>query len=200
MNGSSNSKSTSTPNRAFPCALANYGCEATFGSKNEWKRHVNTQHMRLGYWRCDQCEDNKRKPNDFNRKDLYIQHVRRMHPVHVTPASKKTAAKQCAKPVRGTAEDQALNALAERCFQQDRLPPDHSGCHFCDATFDCAGDPSPSLWDRRLEHVAQHMESAKKDEAGPADPSSWRADALLQRWLLENRIIVKASGGGFALA
>lgn len=37
--------------------------------------------MRLGFWRCDQCPDVHCKPNDFNRKDLFIQHVRRMHPV-----------------------------------------------------------------------------------------------------------------------
>jgi hypothetical protein len=84
------------PLRSFPCPLAPYGCTASFGAKNEWKRHAATQHFRLGFWRCDLCppetktlnshksnNSNNRKPNptynDFNRKDLFIQHVRRMH-------------------------------------------------------------------------------------------------------------------------
>jgi hypothetical protein len=106
--------------RPFPCQLAPYGCEATFPSKNEWKRHVGTQHVKLGLWRCALCRrppvavsvgvataaanavaavaaadggsaaaaaaSGRRSPavpaphNDFNRKDLFTQHLRRMHP------------------------------------------------------------------------------------------------------------------------
>jgi hypothetical protein len=29
---------TPLSNRAFPCVFAMYGCQSTFGSKNEWKR------------------------------------------------------------------------------------------------------------------------------------------------------------------
>ena len=36
-----------------------------------------TQHFRMGFWRCDQCTDSPDRPNDFNRKDLFVQHVRR---------------------------------------------------------------------------------------------------------------------------
>ena len=198
--GNRHSGNNAAAPRAFPCALANYGCTSTFGSKNEWKRHVNTQHMRLGYWRCDQCGDN-RKPNDFNRKDLFIQHVRRMHPVKSTAATSKKSSKHTDKPAKGSAEDQVLNSLAERCFQRDRAPPDQSGCHFCDAAFEDTKNADHALWDKRLEHVAQHMENAKNsDDAGPADPSSWRVDERLHRWLVENRIITKDGGrGGFVL-
>ncbi|KAK1918458.1 hypothetical protein P3342_001376 [Pyrenophora teres f. teres] len=41
--------------RPFPCPLAAYGCTSNFPSKNEWKRHVSTQHIKLTYWRCDLC-------------------------------------------------------------------------------------------------------------------------------------------------
>jgi hypothetical protein len=94
----------SAAGRPFPCPLAPYGCEATFPSKNEWKRHVGTQHVKLGLWRCALCRrppqasaaaaaaaaaaaGNGEAPatpptqhNDFNRKDLFTQHLRRMHP------------------------------------------------------------------------------------------------------------------------
>ena len=41
--------------RHLPCTLAIYGCPATFSSKNEWKRHINTQHMHLQKPRCICC-------------------------------------------------------------------------------------------------------------------------------------------------
>lgn len=192
------SQSVAAPNRTFACALAPYGCDSTFGSKNEWKRHVNTQHMRLGYWRCDQCDSNK-KPNDFNRKDLFIQHVRRMHPVDSTPALKRPS-KQTGKPVKGSDEEQTLNAMALRCLQRDRPAPSQCGCHFCDVTFEIDGDGSTTLWDKRLEHVAQHMETRKKAADGAVDPSRWRVDARLERWLVSNGIVVEAAGGRYKLA
>lgn len=193
------SVSAGPSNRAFACALAPYGCDSTFGSKNEWKRHVNTQHMRLYYWRCDQCDNNK-KPNDFNRKDLFIQHVRRMHPVETISTSTKKTTKQSGKPIKGTSEDHALSVLAERCFKQDRSPPTESGCHFCEATFEDIDDASQAPWDKRLEHIAHHMENGKKDQAGPANPASWQVDARLEPWLVKNGIVVGTVGGGYVLA
>ena len=81
--GSNNSiNPSSTPNdafRPFVCPLAPYGCSGTFTSKNEWKRHINSQHICTGFWRCDLCPDRPARPNDFNRKDLFTQHLRRMH-------------------------------------------------------------------------------------------------------------------------
>jgi len=79
--------------RAFPCIMLPYGCHSTFSSKNEWKRHVNTQHMRLHFWRCDLCSTPGAKPNDFSRKDLLMQHVRRMHaPAEIAGLSSQHAA------------------------------------------------------------------------------------------------------------
>ncbi|KAG9241312.1 hypothetical protein BJ878DRAFT_234617 [Calycina marina] len=37
--------------RPYGCTLAN--CKKTFGSKNDWKRHENSQHFHLETWRCD---------------------------------------------------------------------------------------------------------------------------------------------------
>jgi hypothetical protein len=36
--------------RPFKCVFHFAGCESTFASKNEWKRHVNTQHLVLQFW------------------------------------------------------------------------------------------------------------------------------------------------------
>ena len=180
----------STAQRAFPCALAMYGCTSTFGSKNEWKRHVNTQHMRLGYWRCDQCDCGNRKHNDFNRKDLFIQHVRRMHPVgNAKPA--KTS-KSSTRVSRDKTDDAILAAIADRCFVRVRSPPEESGCHFCDLNF--VGDPREcqSRWDERLEHLARHM-GAKKGKTIAADPATWPSDPMLEAWLIHENLIIKVA-------
>jgi len=182
-----------TSNRSFPCALATYGCPSTFGSKNEWKRHVNTQHMRLGYWRCDQCpSSNNTKPNDFNRKDLFNQHVRRMHPTTTTTTSTET--KPPRRKSRSISEhgdgDQALADKATRCYRRLRTPPVDTGCMFCDAVFH-----GPQAWDERMEHVGKHMEAEKKRGDGLGTGlGDWRVDEAMEEWLSTERIIVRVKG------
>ena len=180
-------------NRAFPCPFAIYGCGSTFGSKNEWKRHVNTQHMKLGFWRCDQCNQSERKPNDFNRKDLFIQHVRRMHPLDETKPAKtaKTASPRSAKK---DPEEQEMAATAARCFRHIRSPPEQSSCLFCEVQFNGA-----STWDERLEHIGRHMETAKKESEEPIDPQEWQQDVTLEEWLAQEGIIAR-SGKHWVLA
>ncbi|KAK1064598.1 hypothetical protein LTR74_008600 [Friedmanniomyces endolithicus] len=185
------SKTNSLP-RAFPCPFAQYGCASTFGSKNEWKRHVYTQHLRLGYWRCDQCPNGDRRPNDFNRKDLFVQHVRRMHPVSAE-AKKAAAAGSKSRPARGgggggrgghkdDGDELVLDTMRLRCYREMRKAPARSGCLFCDQVF--AGANS---WDERMEHIGRHLEAAKKDreEGERVDPSTWLVDEVTEGWLLK---------------
>ncbi|KUJ16939.1 uncharacterized protein LY89DRAFT_733938 [Mollisia scopiformis] len=40
--------------RPYGCTFSN--CDKTFGSKNDWKRHENSQHFQLESWRCNQEE------------------------------------------------------------------------------------------------------------------------------------------------
>lgn len=184
-------RSAGTSARAFPCPFMPYGCTSTFGSKNEWKRHVHTQHMRLGFWRCDQCPTANRKPNDFNRKDLFIQHVRRMHPV--TPEAKKADSKSRPVRVRGghkedAEEERILAKTQRRCYREQRSPPAQSRCLFCDQVF--AGRNS---WEERMEHIGRHMEAAKKD--GIVDPSTWLVDVGTEEWLLREGLAAKHTRG-----
>lgn len=176
--------STEASSRAFPCPLTRYGCTSSFGSKNEWKRHINTQHLRLGFWRCDQCPLLDRKPNDFNRKDLFIQHVRRMHPNSYSApiVSKRTQSTKSSK----TEEDPILAAASLRCFRSLRSPPTKSECLFCPESFAGAGS-----WDDRLEHVGRHMETAKKEGEDTMHPNDWRHDRATEDWLQAEGIITK---------
>lgn len=186
-----NAKANGVSVRAFPCPFTPYGCTSTFGSKNEWKRHVHTQHMRLGFWRCDQCPHGERKPNDFNRKDLFIQHVRRMHPV--TVADKKAVARSKSARARGNrcdAEEEVLAEIARRCYRRLRSAPERSGCLFCDQVFS-----GPGTWDERMEHIGRHMEAGKNSKADTADPTTWQCDEATEEWLLQEQLIVRQRGG-----
>lgn len=177
---------SATQSAAFPCPLAIYGCPSSFASKNEWKRHVNTQHMRLGFWRCDQCitPHNEWKPNDFNRKDLFTQHVRRMHlAVRHTPA---THSKKPSKHPKDKADDEALKEAAARCYVHLRSPPEKCRCLFCDEQFFGKG-----AWDKRMEHIGGHMESFKRDRSTPTRPQDWNVDAFTEAWMVETRILLQ---------
>lgn len=178
-----------TVSKSFPCPFATYGCVSTFGSKNEWKRHVNTQHMRLGYWRCDQCPQVERKPNDFNRKDLFTQHVRRMHPIEVDTKVTKKKTIASSKGRKDDAEEQALADTSRRCYRKLRAPPAKSGCLFCDVAFN-----GPNSWEERMEHVGRHMEAAKKVTEQAVQPNDWQVDGAAEEWLIAEGLVVKSRG------
>jgi hypothetical protein len=174
--------------RSFPCPLSAYSCTSTFSSKNEWKRHVSTQHIKLSYWRCDLCppttdpkDDQVLYYNDFNRKDLFTQHLRRMH---AAPKGAPSSAKDF--PVN---EDN-LAVHQARCLQALRSPPQHSACLFCDKTFEGVGS-----WEERLEHVGRHFEKDRKSEGGLLDVAGWNGDEGLERYLLDEGLVVRDAGG-----
>jgi hypothetical protein len=180
--------------RAFLCPLAPYGCTATFNAKNEWKRHALTQHFRLGFWRCDQCTETSNGPNDFNRKDLFVQHVRRMHPANplmptVNSNSNSNSKRKSRSHGRVAAVEAALNKTAERCYQRTREAPETCCCVFCEETFD--GD---AALESRTEHVGKHMEGRRKDGVEPVAVAEWREDQELEEWLLRYKMIVWSNG------
>lgn len=174
--------------RSFPCPLAAYSCSSTFSSKNEWKRHVSTQHIKLGFWRCNLCapttdpSDGSCYYNDFNRKDLFTQHLRRMH------AAQGSGARHMKEhPVN---EDN-ISDHQTRCYLQLRQAPQHSICPIagCDREFN-----GPASWDERMEHVGRHLEKDKKNGADIFDVHSWKVDTALEQYLMNEDLIVWEHG------
>ncbi|PSK55721.1 hypothetical protein B9Z65_4599 [Elsinoe australis] len=189
----------------FPCPLAPYGCTSSFGSKNEWKRHVNTQHLRLDLWRCDQCGDRDTRPNDFNRKDLFIQHLRRMHhkpgqgcghghsgSISSEMGSRATSRARSLAP--GESDDPAIAAAEQRCHIRLRQPPAKSCCLFCDATFE-----GPGSWEERMEHVGRHLEQDKKEGREAPVTEAWRVDLGFEQWCEAEGLIVRQGDGGWGV-
>ncbi|WYZ41598.1 hypothetical protein EsH8_V_000493 [Colletotrichum jinshuiense] len=177
--------------RPFVCVFNYAGCPSTFASKNEWKRHVSSQHLALQYWLCTQdgCSKTTNPPTNrrvssspcsamptppalpngaiFNRKDLYTQHVRRMH----VPPDVRKAQKQ-KKP---TADwDEHLKALQADAEKTRCDLPRHMRCPAVDCGHEFNG---AQAWDERMEHLARHLERAADGKepmvhfGGDNDPS-----------------------------
>ena len=184
-----------THTRPFTCTFRQYGCMSTFGSKNEWKRHVFSQHLRLGFWRCqlgrcypehsadDGDEEEELVFNDFNRKDLFMQHLRRMHAPHASsPAAEKAAF------------NASLDSMTQDCFVAVRGTPPRSVCGYC-----VTGEGNqqvfegPGAWEARMEHVGRHLES------GHGEAQAWVEDEGLKNWLAAEGLIEDNDTKGWRL-
>jgi hypothetical protein len=182
---------------AYPCPFLAYGCPASFSSKNEWKRHLNTQHLSLSTYRCDLCipksssSSSPQQTNDFNRKDLFIQHLRRMHCKTSSESTSiissiKTARYNCIM-VPDTPE--SLAEQADRCYIPPHSPPTSTQCIFCCSTF-----TGPQAWILRTEHISRHLERLRRDGQDVPKVDKWRRDVEVEGWCLEVGILVLYRG------
>jgi hypothetical protein len=190
------SPADATPH-TFTCSFAPYGCESTFASKNEWKRHITSKHLLLGFYRCDVGRCNVQtqhtplqspksisttppgQSNDFNRKDLFTQHQRRMHAPWLQPGRRRAPT-----DVENGAFESSLENVRRRCWHGLRQPPTKSHCGFCGEVF--AGGGS---WDARMEHVGRHFE--REDRACLGEEAE---DLALREWGLREGILVFLDG------
>lgn len=171
--------------RPFPCAFAFAGCTSTFGSKNEWKRHIASQHLCLQYYRCSSCPQStvEGKGNEFNRKDLFTQHLRRMHAPF---AIKKALAKGDSK--LQVDWETHVKEMQQSCLVTRRQPPQRSSCPKADCNSLFEG---PTSWDEWTEHVGRHMEKGEAARLG--------VDRLLAKWALDEGIIERRDDGEYRL-
>ncbi|KAI2781402.1 hypothetical protein F4815DRAFT_444185 [Daldinia loculata] len=195
--------------RPFVCVFGFAGCNSTFASKNEWKRHCSSQHLVLNYWICqqDQCSKVSSKatapvrgrlnpPSSqspyipalprgtiFNRKDLYTQHLRRMH----IPATLKKNVKQRKPSPEWEARERAHQEEAKRT--RCNLPT-HMQCPAigCSARFD-----GTNAWDDRMEHVAKHLEKAATGSEPPIEFGG-ENDKTLVDWATRAEIAIIEKG------
>jgi len=171
--------------RPFPCAFAFAGCNSTFGSKNEWKRHITSQHLCLQYYRCSACPNSsvEGKGSEFNRKDLFTQHLRRMH----APFQVKRPPSKVDNKIENDWEVR-VKQMQESCLVQRRHPPQKGACPKlgCSNMFE-----GHAAWDEWTEHVGRHME---KGEAGGIG-----VDQNLIDWALQENIIASKGEGEYRL-
>lgn len=190
----------SSHRRPFTCVFHYAGCQSTFGAKNEWKRHVLSQHLGLYYWHCtlDHCSQANplhahgrssapgipTRGSIFNRKDLYTQHVRRMH----------LGADNGSNRASQEAEER-LKVLQEAAKKKRCELPLYMGCPAVGCAKDFRGSKA---WDERMEHVACHLGRAA---AGKEEDVLFGGehDSTLTKWAASPAVGVAVSlpGGGW---
>ena len=184
-------KNSKIREKSFPCPFHPFGCPAVFPSKNEWKRHTASQHLQLGFYRCDLGSCNiehesgltaSRGYNDFNRKDLFTQHCRRMHRPESWGSKEYN---QVSKAERGKF-DEFMEEVRGRCWRKRREAPWWLKCGVggCGKVFkDKSGEGEEGkAWEERMEHVARHYELGDgKEEEG--------VDEGLREWAVEHGVV-----------
>jgi hypothetical protein len=177
---------TKAVTKAFPCPFLPYACLATFSSKNEWKRHVNTQHLSLSTYYCHLCsnkpcqQQQQQTDNTFNRKDLFIQHLRRMH----CHSSQNTLYNNDnnTKLIDNTPASLAYTALC--CHMPSPSLPTSTTCIFCSTDFS-----GLRAWTDRTEHISRHLETWHRDGQEVPSVHVWRKDVELEAWCVENGVL-----------
>ena len=193
--------------RAYVCVFDFAGCNSTFASKNEWKRHVSSQHLNLAAWVCElgSCGGHHSKAghsvpspgtkangnaagaegitrgSEFNRKDLFTQHLRRMHvPL---PVKRKKAGTDAVW-------EETIKTLQQTCLKTKRQAPTRLACPVCGNMFEGNG-----CWDDRMEHVGKHLESQAQGKCVVRQGD----DGLLVGWALREGIVERRGNGGYRL-
>lgn len=192
--------------RAFPCVLATYGCQESFDSNNEWRRHINTQHVPMTIFRCRYCcplSKSRAGPYrsqryDFVRRDLFSMHIKRMHAVEVNIELLSTTSgiNSSRRRQKDSSETtRILSEISRQCETRIRNPPEQAECILCPNIFS-----GPNCWEERTEHIAtSHFEAAKKQYIAAPGPEEWHHDEYLEEWLIREEIIKRGRDGNWQL-
>ncbi|KAM3418206.1 hypothetical protein BST61_g4210 [Cercospora zeina] len=168
--GPSSSQLDRQPN-TFPCIFAVYGCERRFSSKNEWKRHIQTKHVITEDWWCQLCQPGA----SFNRKDLFMQHILRMH----SSKRESDAISRGGAKAKSEAQRRHEDTEAQRCYRTLRQPPGSSRCVVCKQAF-----RGPGGWEQCLDHIGRHLDAAARGGNGNVlNPATWQRDHDLEDYL-----------------
>lgn len=191
----------------FRCVYDFAGCIQILSHKNEWKRHVAKQHVGLVAWTC-KINGCRSSIGFFNRKDLFTQHLRRMHmPSELFSAKHdepNLAQALVADKIRiaRTAWNRRVAQLQSECQVSRRQPPKHLGCpvHGCPVTFD-----GVDIWDAWMEHLGKHILGKVPSAVSPCPRiSSSRVldasnDAAFIEWSEETGILKRNGDDSWSL-
>ncbi|KAB8294845.1 hypothetical protein EYC80_006806 [Monilinia laxa] len=119
--------------RPYGCTFLT--CNKTFGSKNDWKRHENSQHFHLDIWRCD-----KEKPEGgicakvTYRRQLFQGHLKKDHDM---------------------SDQDAVKIMVEAC-RVGRHFQARFWCGFCKKLIDLK-KKGLDAWTERFDHIDDHF-------------------------------------------
>jgi sal-like protein len=110
-------------------------CPKRFGSKNDWKRHENSQHFQLEVWKCDEkLAENNGEPcgKVCHRRETFKSHILKEHKI----------------------EDKKVEDKLERC-RIGRNCEARFWCGFCQQIIEIK-EKGQSAWTERFNHIDDH--------------------------------------------
>lgn len=123
--------------KPYGCTFAN--CKGSFGSKNDWKRHENSQHFQLDIWHCDvKGEGNPVNPEcekHYHRRESFQHHLKKCH---------------------GVQDEKVLEEKLNTC-RMDRSRQTKFWCGFCRVMVDNK-QHGLSGWNERYNHIESHLQ------------------------------------------
>ncbi|KAI7153426.1 hypothetical protein KC316_g10618, partial [Hortaea werneckii] len=135
--------------RPYGCTFAD--CWKRFGSRNDWKRHENSQHFLIDQWRCDMViEGNHKCGSLFQSDDAMRKHLLAQH----------TAALQLEASRKGNPLQRLVNLKTEH-MHIGREAHHYYWCGFCDRLIAPVKGAS-NAWEDRFRHVGDHYDKENK--------------------------------------
>ncbi|GAB1741383.1 hypothetical protein NU219Hw_g6618t1 [Hortaea werneckii] len=135
--------------RPYGCTFAD--CWKRFGSRNDWKRHENSQHFLIDQWRCDMIIENHHKCGSlFQSEDAMRKHLLAHH----------TTALQLEASRKGNPLQRLVTLKAEH-MHIGREAHHYYWCGFCDRLIAPVKDAS-NAWEDRFRHVGDHYDKENK--------------------------------------
>lgn len=131
------SKHQKRHSRPYGCTFP--GCFKRFGSRNDWKRHENSQHQILEQWRCPiPNHDGSACARLFNKQFDMVDHLEDRHGF-------------------------------EQLVHWDAIDKAHLGleghhqfwCGFCNTLIPQLGNVHHANWDNRFQHIGDHFDKGK---------------------------------------
>jgi len=141
-----------------PYACTHSDCQKKFGSKNDWKRHENSQHIQLEFWKCAEKPRDGSSPSSVcgricHRRETFKNHLEKDHGI----ADDKTIEKRCTDCRNG------------RNFES------RFWCGFCKTTIEF-GKNGGLAWSERFDHIDAHFTG--KDGQPKMDITTWKSIEL----------------------
>ncbi|KAF3933926.1 hypothetical protein ABW19_dt0205930 [Dactylella cylindrospora] len=165
--------------KPYICIFGFTKCSQRFGARNEWKRHIATQHLMLYKYVCDhpRCRDKPKAKILFNRGDLFMKHLERMH----SPPGIYDRKPDDLDLISWKNEMKDAKARCEEL----RTPPQKMVCGFCDEVFEKGDD----TWKELIDHVGLHYQ-----QGDPEVQNGWKDDPNVLAWMRENGLFSDEDG------
>ncbi|KAF4785112.1 hypothetical protein HER10_EVM0002718 [Colletotrichum scovillei] len=137
--------------KPYGCTFA--GCKKKFGSKNDWKRHENSQHFQLEVWKCSEGRsegDNESCGKVCHRRETFRSHLQKEHKMD---------------------DSSNIEKVLEEC-RVGRNGEPKFWCGFCVKIVDIK-KKGTNAWGERFDHIDNHY--AGREGLVKKDHSQWVA-------------------------